>query len=444
MTIRYSGLLFLLATGAAATLSSAAHAAEIYSNDSTQVNVNIEGMVGVFHSQKGYAQSATASDSGRDLQEGYLKYGLDASHDLNALPGSLYGNVAWVSSANAGQGDAAGFTTGDEQSTDLENIYVGWKSGELFPVLGTDGIDVSLGKQSVKVGDGFLIAGDALSFGDGVLGGDLHRGGTYYLAPRQSFDKTAVVRIGGEEGWRSDLMWLKSDNPAQAKAEMAVATLENVSDKGTLGFTYIDVLDVDDDLSFLYPDREDSTTYSLRAQGNAGIENLFLSAEYAWQEVKNDGKEKAWYLEAGWTFADLPWTPSVSYRFSHFSEGYDPLFYGNVRALGTWFQGEVAANYAGPFNSNSRIQQINLSLAPSEALNFGIMLYDFKTLSTDAGPNLNGNEVDLYAYWAINENWWVMPLVGRYDPEASVSSGGTQLGDSDANYYTQLLLGFNF
>lgn len=77
-------------------------------------------------------------------------------------------------------------------------------------------------------------------------------------------------------------------------------------------------------------------------------------------------------------------------------------------------------------------------------MNFGVMLYDFKTLSTEAGAIMDGTEIDLYAFWAINEHWWVMPLVGRYDPEASASSGGTQLGDSDANYYTQLLLGFNF
>ncbi|WP_024950917.1 hypothetical protein [Cobetia crustatorum] len=444
MTTRYPRFLLMLAAGTAVALPATAGAAEIYSDSTTQANANIEGVVGVFHSQKGYGQSGTASDSGRDWQEGYLKYGVDTSHTLSALPGSLYGNVAWVSSATTGQGDAAGFTTGDERRTHIEDFFGGWKSGELFPALGSDGLDISVGRQYVQVGDGFLISGDSLNFGEGILDGDLDRGGAYYLASRRSFDKTAVVRIGGEEGWRGDLMWLQSDNRSQARAELAIATLENVSEKGTVGLTYIDVLDIDDDYAYLYPGRDNSKTYSLRAQGNAGVENLFLSGEYAWQKNDSDDKESAWYLEAGWTFSELPWTPSISYRFSRFSEGYDPLFYGNGRAMGTWFQGEVAANYAGPFNSNSRVQQINLSVAPNEAMNFGVMLYDFKTLSTDAGANIDGTEIDLYAFWAINEHWWVMPLVGRYDPEASASSGGTQLGDSDANYYTQLLLGFNF
>ena len=121
-----------------------------------------------------------------------------------------------------------------------------------------------------------------------------------------------------------------------------------MTDNGTLGVTYLDVLSTDDDYAFLYPDRENVKVYSVRGQGNAGVENLFLSGEYALQRNGSSEDENAWYLEAGWTFSDAPWTPSVSYRFSRFSDQYDPLFYGNGRALGTWFQGEVAANYAGP------------------------------------------------------------------------------------------------
>ncbi|MHB0774927.1 alginate export family protein [Halomonas sp. WWR20] len=435
---------FAVATGVTLFLPEDVRAAEVFSNDTTRLDANIEGIVGVFHSQDGYAQSETAEPGGRDWQEGFAKYGLDASHVLGGDGSLLYANVAWVSSGTFGQGDAAGFTTGDERRTHLENLYIGWKSGALIPALGQDGLDFSVGRQRVQVGDGFIISGDSLNFGDGILGGDLDRGGAYYLAARQSFENTAVLRLGGERGWRGDLMWLDSDNPAQAKAELSVATLEHVSDAGTLGATYIDVLDVDDDYAFLYPDREDSRVYSLRAQGNAGIENLFLAGQYAWQETGSDDHENAWYLEAGWTFAERPWSPGVSYRFSRFSEQYDPLFYGNGRALGTWFQGEVAANYAGPFNTNTRVQQINLTLAPTKSLSLGAMLFDFHMVSQNDGANTDGNEVDLYALWAPSEHWWVMPLLGRYNPDASASSGGIQLGNSDTNYYSQLLVGFNF
>ena len=55
-----------------------------------------------------------------------------------------------------------------------------------------------------------------------------------------------MLRLGGSSGWRGDLMWLKSDNRAQAMTEMYVGTLEHVSDVGTVGLTYIDTTDVDE------------------------------------------------------------------------------------------------------------------------------------------------------------------------------------------------------
>ena len=48
-------------------------------------------------------------------------------------------------------------------------------------------------------------------------------------------------------------------------------------------------------------------TYSLRATGNAGVNDLFLSGEYAKQDKPHTSTEDAWYLEAGWTFADVAW-----------------------------------------------------------------------------------------------------------------------------------------
>ncbi|MGO2262437.1 hypothetical protein [Halomonas sp.] len=443
---RDNSLLPKLAFGSVITLSmcASASALELHSTDQTTINLNVTGVAGAFHSQKGYAQSETAEPGGRDWQEGFLKYGLDVTHTPSPSAGSLYANVAWTSSGTWGQGDAAGFTTGDERRTHIENLSVGWKSGNLVPALGQDGIDISVGRQYIQTGDGFLISGDSLNFGEGVLGGELNRGGGYYLAARQSFKNTAVVSVGGDQGWRGDLMWLESDNRAQAKPEMAVGTLEHVSDEATLGATYLNVLSTDSDYAFLYPDRDDTQVYTLYGHGNAGVEKLFLSGQYAWQEKGNNADENAWYVEAGWTFDQVPGSPYASYRFSRFSDGYDPLFYGNGRALGTWFQGEVAANYAGPFASNARIHQVSLSFDPTERLNLGMLMYRFDTLDTEQGPNLDGNEIDLYATWAINDHWWVMPLVGRYAPDKSASNGGTQLGDSGTNYYTQLLVGFNF
>jgi len=184
-------------------------------------------------------------------------------------------------------------------------------------------------------------------------------------------------------------------------------------------------------------------TYSLRAAGNAGVKDLFLSGEYAKQDKPHTSTEDAWYLEAGWTFSDAVWTPSASYRYSRFSEGYDTLFYGFSRGYGTWFQGEVAGNYAGPFNSNSRIQNVTMKVSPLENLNVGAMYFNYDTIDRNLG-NTDGHEVDLYAEWHVNDHLTVMPLVGIYQPDKSAEDGGTQLGNNDRNVYAQVVFATGF
>ena len=239
-TVLRPTLLALLIAG-----SGQASAYSLYSTDDTHLNADLTAVYALLHSQENYAQSGTKDKGSSYWQEGFIKYGLSGDQRLGGA-GSVYGAFALLSSATWGDGDAAGFTDGSERTTKIEDAYLGWRSGTLFPVLGEDGIDFSFGRQNIVVGDGFLINGDALNFGNGLADGMFDRGGAYYLAGRRSFDETAVLRIGGKQGWRGDIMRLKSDNPAQAKPELYVGTLEHVSDAGTLGLTYIDVTDIDE------------------------------------------------------------------------------------------------------------------------------------------------------------------------------------------------------
>jgi hypothetical protein len=420
-----------------------ADAYELYGDTDSHLNATLEAVFGAFHSQRNYALSGRLDHGASAWREGYLKYGLSFDKGL-AGAGTAYGAANLLSAGTWGDADAAGFSDGSERSTKVEDAYLGWRSGKRFERLGEDGIDLSFGRQNIVVGDGFLIDGDALNIGNGLADGEFNRGGAYYLAARKAFDQTAVLRLGGKQGLRGDLMWLKSDNRAQAKTEMYVGTLEYVAAQGTLGLTYVDSTDIDEQYaSPAQLERDGMKTYSLRAQGNAGVENLFLSGEYARQNKPHDASQNAWYLEAGWTFANVPWTPNLSYRYSRFSEGYDTLFYGFSRGYGTWFQGEVAGNYAGPFNTNSRIQNATLKVSPMENLSVGLMAFDFKTLDPNLG-NTDGREVDLYAQWHVNEHLTVMPLIGLYKPEKSAEQGGTQLGNHDRNLYSQIVFATTF
>lgn len=416
---------------------------ELYNQGESVLNADLEAVFAAIRSSENYALMGNRSAGSSSWREGYVKYGLSGSQGLGGN-GTLYGAFNLVSSGTWGDGDAAGVTLGSERRTAVEDAYLGWRSGNLFPALGEDGVDISGGRQVIVIGDGFLIQGDPVNFGDVDLGADFDRGGAYYLAARKAFDQTAALRLGGNQGLRGDLIWLKSDNRYQAETELAIGNLEHVSEAGTLGLTWIRALDVNQRYAEILglEERDDMDTVSLRGRGSLGVENLELAAEYVTQD-KDSGDENAWYLEGSWTFADLPWSPTATYRYSRFSEAFDPLFYGFSRGYGTWFQGEVAANYSGPFNSNAQVHHVGLKATPRDNLTLGALYFDFNTLDDERG-NLGGRELDLYAEWMVNDHLLISPLIGFYQPDRSAEEGGLQLGGKGTSIYLQLVVGTFF
>lgn len=416
-------------------------AIELSRGENHELNADLEIMGGFFSSDKNYV--GDTDNDGAQWQEGYVKYGVSGHYTLGADI-NAYGGLGGITTATTGDGDAAGFTTGDETKTSLEDAFIGFKSGSSLPFLGYDGLDVSLGSQHLSIGDGFLIEGDALNFGEGLNGGgfDFDRGGAYWLAARKAFKKTAVVRVGGDTGLRSDLFWLESDNRAQADMELGGVNLEYVTDHGTFGLLHLKGLNVNDRYAQALglTSRDGQETTSIRYQGSAGVDQLFLSAEFVSQNQGDSSREdsNAWYTEAGWTFNDVAWSPAVNVRYTAYDEEYDPLFFGFNRGYGTWFQGEVAANYAGPFGSDSNIIHVGVKANPTPAVTVGALFFDFNDTGNGTGA-VDGQEVDVYAEWGVNENIFLSPLIGFYKPDNSVSSGGSQLKDDNVNTYVQLI-----
>lgn len=436
---------FALAAVAATAFAMPASAFELYNKDGDELHFDGIAMFGLFYSEESYATFGTRSEGSRSWREGFVNYGFTGTKKIGDAS-SLYGRISLLSSGTWGDGDAGGVTSGNERRTAVEDAYLGWRSGSLTPALGEDGIDISFGSQQLIIGDGFLINGDALNLGDGLdreFGTNFDRGGAYWLAARKAFDKTAVLRLGGGEGLRSDIFWLESDNNIQARMELAGVNLEYVSEIGTFAAMYIEGLGVDKRYAAESGNthRDGQKTWSLRYQGNAGVENLFLSAEYVDQDqgdsTRRDGT--AWYLEAGWTFADVGWTPEVAYRYTDYSSDFDPLFFGFNRGYGTWFQGEVAGNYAGPFGRDAKIHHVRLGASPRENLQIGVNYFDFKDATVFGGPDASGRELDIYAMWTVHDNLIISPLIGFYDPKKSAAQGGTQIGSSGTSTYAQVL-----
>ncbi|TBW58178.1 hypothetical protein EZI54_04805 [Marinobacter halodurans] len=401
-----------------ATLSGSACAYNLIDENGTELNLDVEIMVGQFSSQETYGNP----ESSPSWTEGYAKYGFSGSKTIG--DGSLFGAANAVSSGTWGDGDALGVTTGDERETDVEDLYVGYRN-DLF--------ELSAGRQNITIGDGFILNGDSLNLGKGPGPSELNRGGAYWLAARKAFDKTAMLRVGGDKGLRSDVFWFKSDNYAQAQPEMAGINVEYVMDQGTFALMHLRGLDVNDDWGFA--NRDGQKTTSLRFQGNAGVENLFLSAEYVDQTQGDSSPDaNAWYAEAGWTFADAPWSPSVHYRYTSYDEGYDPLFFGFNRGYGTWFQGEVAANYAGPFGTDSDIHYLSVKANPSDTLTVGAGYFNFTDTNGGTGDN-DAQELDIWAEWVAHDHLIISPLVGFYKPDSATSTQG----NDNTNTYAQVL-----
>lgn len=427
----------LLTAAVTAAVAMPVHAYNLHTSDAGEVNLDVEAILGAFSSEETYDTVGLANTGeSRDWQEAYIKAGISATRNLEN-GAAAYGAVSVLASGTWGDGDAMGVQTGDERELDLEDAYIGYRN---------DMFDISIGRQNISFGDGFLINGDSLNFGEGlddalaggVPGFESDRGGAYWLAARKAFDKTAIVRVGGDSGLRSDIFWIESDNAAQASTELAGINLEYVTETGTFGAMYLEGLDVDDTEAGVLglTHRDGQETFSLRYQGSAGVENLFLSGEFVTQD-QGDASRKdgdAWYVEAGWTFADVAWSPSVNYRYSTFDEGFDPLFFGFNRGYGTWFQGEVAANYAGPFNSDTDVHHLAVKAAPTETLAVGALFFDFS--NTAGGTDANdGQELDIYAEWVVNDHLIISPLVGFYTPDSNSSTQGSD----DTNTYFQVL-----
>ena len=423
-----------------------ASAFELVNTEDNTLAANLEIASGIFYSNKNYLYDTDRN--GAKWQEGYIKFGLSGEHTLGQNT-ALYGTLSGLSSATFGDGDAGGFTTGDERDTVVEDAFIGFKMTSQLPIVGQRDIDISFGRQNFAIGDGFLINGDALNVGKGLNGDglDFDRGGAYWLAAKRAFSNTFVAKMGGELGFGSDVFWLKSNNKAQAETEVTGLNVEYITTQGTFGLMHMEGLDVNKPYAQALglTHRDGQKTTSLRYQGSAGIDPLFLSAEFVHQNQGDASRKnaKAWYLEAGWTYEKFAWSPSVNVRYSVFGEDFDPLFFGFNRSYGTWFQGEVAANYAGPFNSDTHVFHVNLKANPLANLSLGAMFFDFSDTARGSGT-LDSQEIDLYAEWAVNDKVFISPVVGFYKPKKTASAGGSQLQDKKLNTYWQLVTVLSF
>lgn len=330
----------------------------------------------------------TAGAGYHDWVEGFVHTGL---YGITPLSGSvyIYGGVSAIVSGSAGQ---ELFTDETRSYLGLEDAYVGIVGGATTGKGDRLVVNASAGRQKFSIGDGFLIINSAANGGDRAA---------LQSNPRWASDLLAI----GQAKYNNTKLEVFYFDPDElpvidSKTKIDGVNLETrLANQLDLGATFLYV----PESTFGYYtttgsfSRKGLEVYDarLRWQPNpAGAAGPFLAAEGAYQRNGNfDMAAYGYYGEAGWAFANLPWSPTISYRYARFSgddpdtsqfERWDPLFSGGTGEQ--WVQG---INHFKVFqDSNIVAHRIQARLRPTPQIELVPQLWFFQT---ESPTNLGGN-----------------------------------------------------
>ena len=402
-----------------------------------------------------------------------FEYLLDDAPTYLSKSSSIYGTFSVIGTGTFGYGDAvAGTSTTSFRPTYLwpEDMFIGWKSGGLFPELGDDAIDISVGNQPLTIGDGLLINGATTN---------AFQRAAYYTSPRAAFQKTVVLKLDPGElvPLRGTFFHLEDvsnqsllqglDQPKSKLLGFSIDwhgdprpdKLGSLADLWVVTGTYFQIYSADQaPLGSTAANRNGLNVYSARAAGSflPFNRNILFFGEYA-AEINNRSGLKTnasgWYVEPGYQF-NLPWNPIVTYRYAWFSgdgdptgggtkHSFDSLFYGaGGRGMGpgTWYIGEIYGWYQQGL-TNINVHQVSLRASPLSQLNIGANYYhiNFNKLGQvnqliNTGMPITSkramDELDIYAEWSPKDWLTVVPTVAVGVPGAGYKQVDTGTGRS--------------
>lgn len=183
------------------------------------------------------------------------------------------------------------------------------------------------------------------------------------------------------------------------------------------------------EVSYYLPDgialsRKGLWVYNLRLYGNQpiGKPGLFYKAEGGYQTNSNyKMRAYAWYTQLGWSFANTPGKPALSYRFAYFSgdnpdtkayERWDALYTGGTGEQ--WVQGSNM--YKIVQNSNEMSHLLQLVYSPLPKIQTVTQLWSFMAPQTNnlgGNPGLSvmkskyyGTELNLTIKYFYSKHWY--------------------------------------
>ena len=357
--------------------------------------------------------------------EGYLEYGLAGATQLGAIPLYLYGTLTGFTTWSLGQDvfrDDARSITGIERAF-AGLLYVDPDSG--------NNVNLSLGRQTFTLNDGFLVN---LVKGSGNAGAR----GASYLGPRLANDFSVLFSTRFRD-WTLRAFYIDPNEIGRLESNstfLGVNLRHQLTSTFSLDATYIHIPQSNSTYANPYGavlPREGLRTVAGHALWRSafGVPGLWLESELAHQSHERfDMSAWAGYGLVGYRANEMPWRPSLSYRYAEFT-GDDPSTRRYERfdallstGLGIWLQG---LNFGKLFsNSNLQTHRLQLNLTPREGLN---LTFDWHILRAPELNNAGGNpalatlrshdigqEFTLSARWSITRQVYFQSFISTALP----------------------------
>jgi hypothetical protein len=394
------------------------------------------GFFGFGNSLYANSHDEVQQDLSDNWMEGFVKGGFSGTHKMNQ-GGEFYGAISGVGERTYNAPPPV--VGGEASSFDVEDLYVGWRSGNMLG-LGENALDFVVGRTQYKLGHGMLL------FDGGSEGGS--RGG-FWSGARKAFEFAAIGRVKAGPT-TLEAFYLDRDELPESDSGSATYGVNFEfawNEDNTLGATYMAWT-----ANGLRLERDGLDVYNLRAYLTPfpALKALSFELEYAREDNGELLDSDAWNALVAWQF-DSTWKPKLSYRYAVFegddpatakNEAFDGLWTG-FYDWGSWWQGEIGGEY---FLSNSNLvsNQLRIHATPGESIGTGLILYDFHLDNTAAAGVSSDNlatELDWYMDWSLNEHFTVSFVAAYAQPGRAVQ----QAFDRDDDfYYGMVYVAYNY
>ncbi|HKE45970.1 MAG TPA: alginate export family protein [Steroidobacteraceae bacterium] len=369
--------------------------------------------------------------------EGSITAGIGGTYTLGNSS-QLYGKVSGVGERTYGSPPSL---VGDEHSSyDVEDLYVGWRSGKMLGDLGENALDFTVGRTQYKLGHGMLLWDGSSEGGS--------RGG-YWTNARKAFEFAAIGRFKPGKN-TLEAFYLKRDELPESQTDSKLWGVNYeyaFNESNTVGATYMKWSANEN-----APQRDGLDVYDVRAfvAPIPSLQALSFEFEYAKEDNGDALDSEAYNALVAYQFDTVMWKPKVSYRYAYFqgdnpgtvkNEAFDGLFTG-FYDWGTWWQGEIAGEY---FVSNSNLisHQVRVHTKPTDSIGTGLIFYDF-LLDRPVAPVTSDKvawEVDWYMDWSLNDHFLVSFVAAYADPGQAVEQSS---GRTDNFTYGMIFVAYTF